>query len=71
LPILITNTIPISDFSFIIQQQLMFFLLSSVQAYLLGGLGGGFLTFIISASMIPAWLFFCQMNKHFGHQTLK
>ena len=32
-------------------------------AYLLAGLGGGFLTFFISASMILAWFSFCLTRK--------
>ncbi|XP_020260937.1 endoplasmic reticulum metallopeptidase 1 isoform X1 [Asparagus officinalis] len=39
--------------------------------YLVAGLGGGFLTFFISASMVPAWICFGQISKNFGHHTLK
>ncbi|KAK1271720.1 hypothetical protein QJS04_geneDACA012639 [Acorus gramineus] len=39
--------------------------------YLLAGLGGGFLTFFLSLSMIPAWISFSLTRKYFGHQSLK
>lgn len=40
-------------------------------AYVLAGLGGGFLTFFTSVSMIPAWLLLGLARKKFGNQTLK
>ncbi|CAN1152416.1 Endoplasmic reticulum metallopeptidase 1 [Linum perenne] len=40
-------------------------------AYLAAGLGGGFLTFYISASMLLAWIFFCLSAKFYGYQTLR
>ncbi|XP_077250312.1 Zn-dependent exopeptidases superfamily protein [Tasmannia lanceolata] len=40
-------------------------------AYLLSGLSGGFMTFFLSAFMIPAWISFCLLSKYFGHRSLK
>ncbi|PKA54896.1 hypothetical protein AXF42_Ash000731 [Apostasia shenzhenica] len=39
-------------------------------AYLLGGLGGGFLTYMVSCSMILSWFFFHLASKQFGDQSL-
>ncbi|KAI3919594.1 hypothetical protein MKX01_018417 [Papaver californicum] len=39
--------------------------------YLLAGLGGGFLTFCLTAFMVPAWIMFCLSNKYFGHLSFK
>ncbi|CAI0381135.1 unnamed protein product [Linum tenue] len=41
------------------------------QAYTAAGLSGGFLAFLISASMLLAWIFFCLSVKFYGHQTLR
>ncbi|KAJ6851924.1 endoplasmic reticulum metallopeptidase 1 isoform X1 [Iris pallida] len=40
-------------------------------AYLLAGFGGGFLSCLITVSMIPAWLCFGLTSKYLGHQSLK
>ncbi|KAG9446161.1 hypothetical protein H6P81_012289 [Aristolochia fimbriata] len=40
-------------------------------AYVAAGLSGGFLTFFISASMIPAWITFHAFVKLFGRGSLK
>ncbi|XP_010250754.1 PREDICTED: endoplasmic reticulum metallopeptidase 1 isoform X2 [Nelumbo nucifera] len=39
--------------------------------YLVAGLNGGFLTFLVSAFMLPAWISFRLSTKYFGHQSLK
>ncbi|KAL3818686.1 hypothetical protein ACJIZ3_004591 [Penstemon smallii] len=39
--------------------------------YLISGLGGGFVTFIITAFMFPAWIFLRLSIKIFGHQSLR
>ncbi|XP_011041497.1 PREDICTED: endoplasmic reticulum metallopeptidase 1-like isoform X1 [Populus euphratica] len=36
-------------------------------AYLVAGLGGGFLTFVVLASMLPAWIFFSLSVKSYDH----
>lgn len=40
-------------------------------AYLIAGLGGGFLACWLSWSMMVAWFFFCFTCKHFGCKSLK
>ncbi|KAL3644438.1 hypothetical protein CASFOL_009618 [Castilleja foliolosa] len=40
-------------------------------AYLLFGLSGGFVTFIVSAFMLPAWISFRLSTKFFGHQSFR
>ncbi|XP_027341973.1 endoplasmic reticulum metallopeptidase 1 isoform X2 [Abrus precatorius] len=40
-------------------------------AYLVAGLSGGFVTFFVCASMLPAWLSFCFSVKFFGRQSLR
>ncbi|GFP88377.1 endoplasmic reticulum metallopeptidase 1 [Phtheirospermum japonicum] len=40
-------------------------------AYLLFGLSGGFVTFLVSAFMLPAWISFRLSTKFFGHQSLR
>ncbi|KAG5222415.1 endoplasmic reticulum metallopeptidase [Salix suchowensis] len=40
-------------------------------AYLVAGLSGGFLTFAVSASMLPAWIFFSLSIKSSDHQSLR
>ncbi|XP_047175721.1 endoplasmic reticulum metallopeptidase 1 isoform X3 [Vigna umbellata] len=40
-------------------------------AYLVAGLSGGFVTFFVCASMLPAWLFFCLSVKFFGQRSLR
>ncbi|KAL0447250.1 UNVERIFIED_CONTAM: Endoplasmic reticulum metallopeptidase 1 [Sesamum latifolium] len=40
-------------------------------AYLLSGLGGGFVTFIASLFMLPAWITFRLSVKFFGHRSLR
>ncbi|KAM7487151.1 hypothetical protein LguiB_024635 [Lonicera macranthoides] len=40
-------------------------------AYLLAGLGGGFVAFFLSAFMLPAWFSFCMSVKSFGRQSLR
>ncbi|XP_061360756.1 uncharacterized protein LOC133304724 [Gastrolobium bilobum] len=40
-------------------------------AYLVAGLSGGFLTFFVSASMLPAWISFCLSVKSFGRHSLR
>ncbi|KAG6766299.1 hypothetical protein POTOM_030373 [Populus tomentosa] len=40
-------------------------------AYLVAGLSGGFLTFSVSASMLPAWIFFSLSIKSSDHQSLR
>ncbi|XP_010926709.2 uncharacterized protein [Elaeis guineensis] len=39
--------------------------------YLLAGLGGGFLTYLISISMLLAWFSFYLVSKHCGHLSLR
>ncbi|KAI3966619.1 hypothetical protein MKW92_024597 [Papaver armeniacum] len=39
--------------------------------YLLAGLGGGFLSFCLTAFMVPAWIMFCLSNKYFGYLSFK
>ncbi|KAF9603827.1 hypothetical protein IFM89_038010 [Coptis chinensis] len=39
--------------------------------YLVAGLSGGFLTFVVVVFMLPAKICFCLLNKSFGHQSLK
>ncbi|XP_057751017.1 uncharacterized protein LOC130969357 [Arachis stenosperma] len=39
--------------------------------YLVAGLTGGFLTFLISAFMLPAWVSYCLSVKSFGRQSLR
>ncbi|KAM7464735.1 hypothetical protein LguiA_032856 [Lonicera macranthoides] len=39
--------------------------------YLLAGLAGGFLSFSMSASMLPAWFVFCVSIRSFGCQSLR
>ncbi|GER56068.1 Zn-dependent exopeptidases superfamily protein [Striga asiatica] len=43
----------------------------SREAYLLSGLSGGFVTFLVSAFMLPAWILFRLSTKFFGHQSLR
>ncbi|KAJ0972661.1 hypothetical protein J5N97_020620 [Dioscorea zingiberensis] len=38
-------------------------------AYLLAGLGGGCLTYLISASMFLSWCSYLLVKKHFGYQS--
>ncbi|XP_014523962.1 endoplasmic reticulum metallopeptidase 1 isoform X2 [Vigna radiata var. radiata] len=38
-------------------------------AYLVAGLSGGFVTFFVCASMLPAWIFFCLSVKFFGQRS--
>ncbi|XP_015572239.3 endoplasmic reticulum metallopeptidase 1 [Ricinus communis] len=40
-------------------------------AYLAAGLSGGFLTFLVSAFMLPAWICFNLYIKSYGHQPLR
>ncbi|KAH0991909.1 hypothetical protein GBA52_003392 [Prunus armeniaca] len=40
-------------------------------AYLFAGLSGGFLTFLLSASMLPGWVSYCLSIKSFGRQSLR
>ncbi|KAJ1401969.1 Peptidase M28 [Sesbania bispinosa] len=40
-------------------------------AYLVSGLSGGFVTFFVSVSMLPAWISFCLSVKSFGRQSLR
>ncbi|KAL6543559.1 hypothetical protein OROGR_010056 [Orobanche gracilis] len=40
-------------------------------AYLLSGLSGGFVTFLVSALMLPAWISFRLSIKFFGHHSLR
>ncbi|KAL5762411.1 hypothetical protein ACOSP7_018675 [Xanthoceras sorbifolium] len=40
-------------------------------AYLAAGLSGGFLTFILSAAMLPAWIFYRLSTKLYGHQSIR
>ncbi|KAL0372279.1 UNVERIFIED_CONTAM: Endoplasmic reticulum metallopeptidase 1 [Sesamum calycinum] len=40
-------------------------------AYLVSGLGGGFVTFIASLFMLPAWISFRLSVKFFGHRSLR
>ncbi|GMN49226.1 hypothetical protein TIFTF001_018385 [Ficus carica] len=40
-------------------------------AYLVSGLSGGFLSFVLSASMLLAWILFCFAVKSCGHQSLR
>ncbi|KAL7110076.1 hypothetical protein ACP275_05G002500 [Erythranthe tilingii] len=40
-------------------------------AYLVSGLSGGFVTFLLSAFMLPAWICFYLSTKFFGHQSLR
>ncbi|KAI0530756.1 hypothetical protein KFK09_000304 [Dendrobium nobile] len=35
------------------------------------GLEGGYLTFVMSSTMLISWFFFRVTRKHFGHQSLK
>ncbi|XP_057419329.1 uncharacterized protein LOC130713574 [Lotus japonicus] len=39
--------------------------------YLVSGLSGGFITFFVSASMLPAWISFCLSVKFFGQRSLR
>ncbi|XP_012085666.1 endoplasmic reticulum metallopeptidase 1 isoform X2 [Jatropha curcas] len=39
--------------------------------YLVAGLSGGFLTFIVSAFMLLAWIFFNVYIKSYGHESLR
>ncbi|KAG8383293.1 hypothetical protein BUALT_Bualt05G0169600 [Buddleja alternifolia] len=39
--------------------------------YLVSGLSGGFVTFLVSAFMFPAWISFRLSTKLFGHQSLR
>ncbi|XP_048318519.1 uncharacterized protein LOC107428382 isoform X3 [Ziziphus jujuba] len=43
---------------------------SMTSAYLVAGLSGGFLTFMLSAYMLLAWILFCLSVKSCGHQLL-
>ncbi|KAM0934905.1 putative peptidase M28 [Dioscorea sansibarensis] len=43
----------------------------TTMAYLLAGLGGGCLTYLISVSMALAWCSFFLVRKHSGYQSLK
>ncbi|KAL8550695.1 hypothetical protein ACS0TY_009194 [Phlomoides rotata] len=40
-------------------------------AYLISGLSGGFVTFLLSAFMLLAWIFYYLSTKYFGHQSLR
>ncbi|XP_020229778.1 endoplasmic reticulum metallopeptidase 1 isoform X1 [Cajanus cajan] len=40
-------------------------------AYLVAGLSGGFVTFFVCASMLPAWISFCLSVKSFGQRSLR
>ncbi|KAH6768992.1 Zn-dependent exopeptidases superfamily protein [Perilla frutescens var. frutescens] len=40
-------------------------------AYLISGLTGGFVTFLISAFMLPAWISYRLSVKTYGHQSLR
>ncbi|KAF7813617.1 endoplasmic reticulum metallopeptidase 1 isoform X1 [Senna tora] len=40
-------------------------------AYLVAGLSGGFLTFVTSTFMLPAWISFCLSVKSYGRQSLR
>ncbi|KAI3452600.1 hypothetical protein Pfo_009264 [Paulownia fortunei] len=40
-------------------------------AYLVSGLSGGFVTFLLSAFMLPAWISFRLSIRFFGHQSLR
>ncbi|XP_044490558.1 endoplasmic reticulum metallopeptidase 1 [Mangifera indica] len=40
-------------------------------AYVVAGSSGGFLTFSLSASMIPTWIFFCLSTKFYGRRSLR
>ncbi|KAK4423941.1 60S ribosomal protein L17-2 [Sesamum alatum] len=40
-------------------------------AYLVSGLGGGFVTFLASFFMLPSWISFRLSVKFFGHQSLR
>ncbi|KAK2636775.1 hypothetical protein Ddye_031567 [Dipteronia dyeriana] len=40
-------------------------------AYLVAGLSGGFLTFMLSAAMLPAWIFYRLSIKLYGHQSIR
>ncbi|KAJ7957577.1 Endoplasmic reticulum metallopeptidase 1 [Quillaja saponaria] len=40
-------------------------------AYVVAGLSGGFLSFLVCAFMLPAWLFFCLSVKYYGRQSLR
>ncbi|ESR51288.1 hypothetical protein CICLE_v10030679mg [Citrus x clementina] len=40
-------------------------------AYLVAGLTGGFLTFIVATSMLPAWIFFCISINFYGRRSLR
>ncbi|KAB1225806.1 Endoplasmic reticulum metallopeptidase 1 [Morella rubra] len=40
-------------------------------AYLLSGMSGGFLTFVLCASMLPAWASFCLSAKSYGCRSLR
>ncbi|XP_028772181.1 endoplasmic reticulum metallopeptidase 1 [Neltuma alba] len=40
-------------------------------AYLGAGLSGGFLTFVTSTFMLPAWISFCLSVKSYGRQSLR
>lgn len=42
-----------------------------MQAYSLAGLSGGFVTFFVCASILPAWISFCLSVKFFGQQSLR
>ncbi|XP_048318520.1 uncharacterized protein LOC107428382 isoform X4 [Ziziphus jujuba] len=44
---------------------------SMTSAYLVAGLSGGFLTFMLSAYMLLAWILFCLSVKSCGHQLLR
>ncbi|XP_057775154.1 uncharacterized protein LOC130994138 [Salvia miltiorrhiza] len=39
--------------------------------YLVSGLSGGFITFFVSVSMLPAWISYCLSVKTFGQQSLR
>ncbi|RZB96209.1 Endoplasmic reticulum metallopeptidase 1 isoform B [Glycine soja] len=40
-------------------------------AYLVAGLSGGFVTFFVCASLLPAWISFCLSVKFFGQRSLR
>ncbi|KAL8476115.1 hypothetical protein ACS0TY_028688 [Phlomoides rotata] len=42
-----------------------------MQAYLISRLSRGFVTFLLSAFMLLAWIFYYPSTKYFGHQSLR
>lgn len=49
----------------------LFKLTFSKQGYLIAGLNGGFLTFLLAVFMLPAWMSFRLSAKSFGHISLR